>query len=384
MVEAESALSPQPSSLAEFGRRASQVMPALAFFGGFLWDAITLGQSVGGFDLGILFVYLVGAAFFMWVLARNKALQSQSESPVTSTEPQAMASRLSPKIAQARQWWFEKGCNFALQFCFGGLFSALFIFYFKSSSQLTAYLVTLGLGGLLIANEFLDRRYDRFILTLSFFALCCMLFFNFALPHALGSLHAAWFYVSLALGLGCAYLLHRVCQGRPRDLWPVVLLSGLLITANALDFIPPVPLVKKELAVGTDLQRVEGLYQITLEKAPWYAFWREQNATVHLVPGTRLYCLSSVFAPEGMQTQLFHRWSRRDEKQGWVTASRIGFSVNGGRKQGYRGYTYKQNLQDGKWRVAVETADGRTIAYHTFTLQMTAAPEKDRIEFWGL
>lgn len=42
--------------------------------------------------------------------------------------------------------------------------------------------------------------------------------------------------------------------------------------------------------------------------------------------------------------------------------------LNGGRLQGYRGYTYKQNLQSGEWRVVVETESGHTVSVDKFTL----------------
>jgi hypothetical protein len=39
--------------------RARRALPAVAFFGGFLWDAFTLGRSVGSMDLWILSVIAV-------------------------------------------------------------------------------------------------------------------------------------------------------------------------------------------------------------------------------------------------------------------------------------------------------------------------------------
>jgi hypothetical protein len=78
--------------------------------------------------------------------------------------------------------WLERAPYLLLQFLFGGLFSALFILYFQSSSHLAAMLWSLGLGGLLVANEFIDGKYSRFTLTWALFGLCAMLLFNFLLP----------------------------------------------------------------------------------------------------------------------------------------------------------------------------------------------------------
>jgi hypothetical protein len=129
-----------------------------------------------------------------------------------------------------------------------------------------------------------------------------------------------------------------------------------------------VPLVKRDIAVGHDLTRADGAYLLRQEKTPWWVFWRDVEAEVHLQPGERLYCVSAIFAPSGLTTRLYHRWQRYDARQGWVTTSRIGFDLAGGRSGGYRGYTWKQNLASGEWKVAVETENGRTVAVHRFEL----------------
>ncbi|MFZ3088946.1 MAG: DUF2914 domain-containing protein, partial [Methylotenera sp.] len=42
---------------------------------------------------------------------------------------------------------------------------------------------------------------------------------------------------------------------------------------------------------------------------------------------------------------------------------------------GFRGYTYKQNLAEGDWRVSVETENEKTIAVLTFSVRhVQAAP----------
>ncbi|HEX4922592.1 MAG TPA: DUF2914 domain-containing protein, partial [Bdellovibrionales bacterium] len=39
---------------------------------------------------------------------------------------------------------------------------------------------------------------------------------------------------------------------------------------------------------------------------------------------------------------------------------------SGGREEGFRGFTFKQNYQPGDWRVKIETTDGREIGRITF------------------
>lgn len=326
-----------------------RALPAIAFFGGFAWDAVTLGNSVAAMDLWLLSAYLVGAAALLWYLGHQAA----------ATE--AAGAAIAPR-------WRASGPNLLLQFLFGGLFSALFIFYFKSSGHLLAVLWALGLGGLLVANEFLEDRYRRFTLTWALFGLCAMLLLNFVVPHLVGSISAFWFVLSTLAGAGLVHWLHLKTPGQPGRIGPMWAVAAGLLVAYAAHIIPPVPLVKRDIAVGHALTRSAGNYVLRQEKTPWWMFWRRVSDEFHLKPGERLYCVSAVFAPSGLDTRLYHRWSHYDDSSGWTPTPRIGFALSGGREGGYRGYTWKQNLAPGEWKVAVETEDGRTVAVHRFEL----------------
>ena len=343
-------------------QQARRALPAVAFFGGFLWDAITIGRKVGTADLWMLAGYLAAAAGILWFLGRREALAAS----LAPLEP----------AAAAKPWWRESGPYLLLQFCFGGLFSALFIFYFKSSSHFLAIFWALGLGVLLVANEFLDDRYRRFTLTWALFGLCAMLLLNFVVPHVVGSISAFWFFFSTLAGAGLAHGLRLKTPGRPGRIKPMWGIAAGLALAYLVDAIPPVPLVTRDIAVGHALIKSEGEYRLQHEEAPWWKFWRSTESEIHLFPGERLFCVAAIFAPSGLNTRLYHHWRYHDEKTGWQTRSRIGFNLSGGRQGGYRGMTFKQNLQPGEWRVAVETEDGRTVATHDFTIAEEArAPD---------
>jgi len=354
--------------------------PVLAFFGGFLWDALTLGQTVQTWDLWILFGYLFGAALLLPYLAKRvQAKQIPPPEGKSETDPPlSEAASMRQRVAGTKIWLREGAPYFLLQFFFGGLFSALFIFYFKSSSQLSAYAVVALLALLLIANEFLEKHYGRFTITWCLFGICAILFLNFAIPYLVGSLSGVWFYTSTLAGASLTHLVRRYSAGRPGRIFPVWLLAGGMVFAYLSNMIPPVPLVKRELLVGHDLKRLPDGYRLTVEEISTWIFWREQSGIVHLVPGEALYCFSSVSAPRGFATRLFHRWVYQNPDHSWVTASHIGFTLNGGRKNGFRGYTYKKNLLPGKWAVHIETEDGRIIASHHFEIRTSSAVEPIR------
>jgi hypothetical protein len=353
-----------------------RALPAVAFFGGFLWDAITIGRKVGSADLWMLAGYLAVAAGILWFLGRREMLTASltvAESNLDSTTETATETKAKP-------WWRESGPYLLLQFCFGGLFSALFIFYFKSSGHFLAILWALGLGVLLVANEFLEDRYRRFTLTWALFGLCAMLLLNFVIPHLVGSIAAFWFFLSTLAGAGLAHLLRLKTPGQPGRIKPMWGIAAGLMLAYLVGAIPPVPLVKRDIAVGHALAKVAGEYRLQQEKTPWWIFWRKTESEIHLLPGERLYCVAAIFAPTGLNTRLVHHWQHYDEKTGWQTRSRIAFALTGGRQGGYRGYSFKQNLTAGEWRVAVETEDGRTVAVHRF--ELSDAPREPDAPMW--
>lgn len=162
--------------------------PLAAFFGGFIADALTLGQRVTPLDFWRLGGFLLGAAVFaLWLAWRGTR---RKEPPVPAADLRGHVARLT---------W--QAPYLLMQFFFGGIFSALFILYFKSSGHLGSWLTAAILGALLVANEFAGDRYGRrFTLTWSLFALNAILLFNFLLPHLAGSLDPLWFYASTLAG----------------------------------------------------------------------------------------------------------------------------------------------------------------------------------------
>ena len=161
----------------------------------------------------------------------------------------------------------------------------------------------------------------------------------------LGSILPVWFYLSTLTGASLTHYLRKKTPGCPGRAWPVWMIASVLSVAYVLDFIPPVPLVKRDMQIGINLEKNNGDMLIVVEKAPWYKPWRLLSNDLHVSAGSRVYCVSAVFAPSGISTSLYHRWEHYDEKQGWEVVSRIGFGLSGGRQGGFRGYTYKQNVQ---------------------------------------
>lgn len=323
--------------------------PPLAFLGGFAWDALTIGRRVRDVDLWRLGAFLFGAALLIaWLADRERR------------QPAATPERVGWRARVADLRW--QAPYLLLQFFFGGIFSALFILYFKSAGHLGTWLMAFLLGGLLVGNEFVGKRYgERFTLTWALFALNAILLFNFALPHAVGSLHPLWFYVSTAAGIVLTHVLWLGVPGRPGRILPAWGLAAVLLLAWWLDMIAPVPLVLQDIAVGHDFVQQQGRYLLQVEPASAWQFWRTQATSVHLDEGERLYGVSAVFAPRGVTAPLEHRWEVFQDGS-WRVAYRNRFQSTGGRQRGFRGYSWVLNPMPGEWRFIVATQDGRTIA----------------------
>jgi Protein of unknown function (DUF2914) len=317
-------------------QRVRPWVPAVAFIGGFTWDALTLGQKIKSVDLFILLAYLTGAVAILVALGRGVQFRG------------------------------SQYLNAVLQFFYGGIFSALFIFYFLSSSDLPGYLIVFGLAALLIGNEFLESRYSELTLSWVLFTMSAAMFFNFALAHLFRSIDTYWFYLGTLMAVLLVLALRQVSRHESASIVPSLIVAAVLLAVHALNFIPPVPLVKKEMLVAHDVHKRDGSYDALVESPGWRV-WRSSSTVFHRSGSERVYCFTSVFVPNGIRTTITHRWLLYDAKAGqWRTTSVIPFTISGGRSGGYRGLTYKQNVVPGEWRVIAEAESGARIGIVDF------------------
>jgi hypothetical protein len=157
----------QKQTMAFLKKHQRYLLPALAFFSGFIWDALTLGKGVSSVDLWILSAYLLATTPILWWLANKAQVQPNPENLHSGMLTHAPA--LQPVLLGLSSLRIRLP-YLLLQFLYGSVFSALFILYFKSASHLTAMIWSIGLAGLLIANEFFEHAYRRFTLTWTLFS----------------------------------------------------------------------------------------------------------------------------------------------------------------------------------------------------------------------
>ena len=79
-----------------------------------------------------------------------------------------------------------------------------------------------------------------------------------------------------------------------------------------------------------------------------------------------LYAYTSVRAPRGLKEQIYHEWIHNGD-----SVERIQLNIAGGREEGYRAWTRKQQFPHdavGKWKIRVVTDSGQLLGATKFTV----------------
>lgn len=270
---------------------------------------------------------------------------------------------------------FFKLLPFAMQFIFGGLFSAYSIFYTKSASIASSWIFLLILYAFFIGNERLRKNYEKFSFQIGILFVAIFSFMIFSVPVVLKQIGDWVFLVSGLLSLliifSLIYLLFNFVLNKDklREKKIIKNIFGIYAIFNLLYFlniIPPIPLAMKEIGVYKNLERVEvGDYILQKYQQPWY-----QVGNYFLkIPVGAAYVYSSVFAPADLNTSITHIWQKYNViNKKWVVVNKINYPIYGGRNDGYRGYSFKSNLTKGRWRVDVVTGRGQVVGRIKFTV----------------
>lgn len=347
-----------------YWERYERQISSAALIGGFIIDWLTLTRIDQFFDNIVIIVYLL-------ILAGSIVIVHFADSPLRE--------RVAPdNTVRARVFfWLKLISPIVMQFAIGGLFSAFSIFYSRSAALTVSWPVVFFMFVMLIANEFLQRRYRRLTMQVSVMFFTVFSYAIFLVPILIGQI-ATWVFllsgvVSLIVIATFLYLLRfitptRFQQSKRGAIAGIIVIFLVVNIFYYLNFIPPIPLSLKQGRVAHQVERVNGDYRVTVEP---YAVgdYITGRDTVHVSQRSPVYVFSSVFAPSGLRTNIVHEWQYWDpDQERWVDRGTISFAVVGGRDQGYRGYTQKQAHEPGHWRVDIQTPSGLVIGRLTFTI----------------
>lgn len=328
-----------------------------------MFDIVTLGRIDDLFNILQQTFYLL---LISWLLSLEiLAIDAQT----------APTQRRLPRLIE-KYWQYHPVVT---HFFFGSLLSVYTLFYFKSASLIQSFLFFTVMTVLLVLNEF--ERFQKMgaVVKFGLLSLCVTSYFLFIVPLVLGWVGLIPFVVALALNIGVFYGLYRLIgrkveRGGEQDkrlkqkiLAPGFAIPGLFLVLYLFHLIPPVPLSMEYIGVYHQIER-QGEKFVGRHQNPWWLFWRDADEVFAARPGDKVFCMARIFSPVRFRDQVYVRWLYKDPRYGWQNADRIPVEVKGGRAEGYRGVTYKSNFTPGKWRVKIESSDGREIGRRTFEI----------------
>jgi hypothetical protein len=333
----------------------------IAIFGiGFIWDSFTMTRVDNMIDNVILLFYLVIIAAMIILTLRRQC----------GAAP--------PKWIQK----IESRFLWAMQFCFGGLFSSYVIFYFKSASWTRTQFFFLILVCLWVGNEFLQHKLKNQELLAVLYCFCLFAFLAFFLPVIFAAVGAWIFVLAGLLSLIISFAVFGLGLMANRGDWRSNMtriscwITSVWFIVNILYFmnlIPPVPLALKSVGIYHHVLKTAKGYEVQYVDPPFYRFWRKWDDPFYYSKGEKVYCYTAIFAPGKVRVPVRHVWSYHTAN-GWKQTDQIPFPISGGREGGYRGSTAKSGIRPGEWRVAVETERGQTLGVIKFTVSPSPEP----------
>jgi hypothetical protein len=271
--------------------------------------------------------------------------------------------------------------NDIVHFMLGALLNAFVIFYFKSGSLINTFLLVTILAILLVINEIGYFKRQGPTLKVVLFTISLASFFIYLLPVLLGEI-GGWIFmasqlctVTIIVFLGLVLVLLGVDQARIRTklLVPAAAVIIIFTFLYAARIIPPVPLSLKQIGIYHMIKKTPEGFVLSKLNPPW-RFWSQGDQDFVAKVGDRIYLFSRIYAPGGFKGRLFYNFQIKDRNGRWRNTDKIPMNIVGGRDEGFRGYAYKENYQDGVWRALVETGEGREVGRIGFKVSSSSDP----------
>lgn len=328
---------------------------------GFIVDSITLTRVDKVFDNILLSFYIL--------LAATTILLSSSKEKLYHNKVYIKHKRWLPYI---------------MQYAFGGLFSGLVIFYSKSASILTSFPFLIILITLLIGNEFLNKKWPKISFQILMFYIALLSYCILIVPIILNTINIWTFLLGTTLSLGLIYAYIWIFNKfapiafKPYKKKVKNIIVSIYIVFNIMyitNIIPPIPLSLKDGGIyHSVVKNNTGEYIVKDEDRSFIEFFRSFNPVFHKVPGETIYAFSSVYAPANFENTIYHEWAYYDSiKKDWIETDKIPIKLSGGREQGFRGYSFKNSLSEGLWKVSIETESGQKLGRLNFTVKETTS-----------
>ncbi|AMS15025.1 MULTISPECIES: DUF5924 family protein [Pseudomonas] len=238
-------------------------------------------------------------------------------------------------------------------------------FFFITTAWNSGQLVFTGLLGASALVSIIDPLYYKWLaprrwLFLALHTLTLFAALLTALPIILHLTTAQSF--KLALGIAMLLSFPSLASIFPiRNLRGALMLLGMTLAIGGTgwllrSWVPPATLWIAEEAISTQLQ----------DRTPGASL---KEVSANDVRSAGLYAYTAINAPRGLDERIYHVWQFNGKE-----VDRVALDIHGGRKEGYRAWSHKQNFPGdptGSWQVRVLTEDGQVIGVLRFKITGT-------------
>jgi len=274
-----------------------------------------------------------------------------------------------------------------VQFTFGGLLSTFLVFYFRSATLATSWVFLVILGIAFACNELMRGYYTNIIYQLSSFFLSLFLFMIYLIPILLHEMGDKIFIlaggISFIVTLLFMYILSKISKDEfgKNKYKTIASLLGILLVFNGcyfLNIIPPIPLSLKESGVYHGIiKNTNGTYTAETEKLNSWKRFFAFHEMFRYTKNETAYVYTSIFSPNDLNLPIIHEWQRLDKTtKNWITENVVLLPIIGGRDGGFRTYSFKTNLEPGRWRVNVKTETEQLIGRVSIVVEKTSETPK--------
>jgi hypothetical protein len=329
----------------------------IIFLVGFILDIIILPDITDPKARYFGLAYLLAIAFLImfreWLVARNTASKLEQNMYSLST--------------------------FGIVCLLGSALSFVFIYAVRSGALSVSWPLFLILALCIVINELVSTHNFRFTLDIGVLFVGTLFYTIFNLPGILKVQNDITFGISIAIAMGISllyvYLLRFMSDTAnveaPRGYALAVgipMFVGMLYFLNVL---PAVPLSSTNAGVYHAVVRTVRGEFIGQGEVDDRRFSKFRTPIYHLTPkDSGVYFFNAVNAPAELSAPLSHVWEYYDtEKNRWVTSTIIPFTLAGGREDGYRAYSKKENISEGLWRVTTKVGNKRIIGRTKFKVE---------------
>lgn len=326
----------------------------IIFLFGFVFDVLILPDFEDIHARYIGLTHLLVVAFFIylreWVVSKNTASEWERK-------------------------LFEL-TTFLISFSSGAALSFIFVYAVRLAEFSVSWPLFLLLVLIITANEFVSTHNFRYALDLCVLFTATLFYIIFNTPMILKEQNDNIFIISLIVSISVSLLYthilrkasHTANEEAPRGYALAIgipMFAGMLYFLNVL---PAVPLSLKDAGVYHNIVRTSTGEFTGVKEIDNRNFAKYRVEIDHVLPNDNaVYFFSKINTPAEITAPISHTWEKyNDKERKWIKSMTISFDIKGGRNDGYRAYSKKENIEDGLWRVTIKVGANRIVGREKF------------------